>query len=182
MPGAIFLEGERVALHTIEEADLGFLQRTINSPAVRSHLTVRTPKNARQEQEWYEQVVSSNDSVNLLVCVDGERVGTVSLDPIDHPDGRGELHVALAEDFWGEGYGTEAAELLTTYAFDELRKHRVVARVFAGNERSKRVFEKLGFRHEATFEEAAFRDGDYVDVDLFAVLDREWRIREESSG
>ena len=56
----------------------------------------------------------------------------------------------------------------------ELRKHRVVARVFEGNTGSQRVWEKLGFRHEAVHEEAQFMDGEYVDVHFYAVLKHEW--------
>jgi RimJ/RimL family protein N-acetyltransferase len=50
--------------------------------------------------------------------------------------------------------------------------------VFEGNVGSRRVWEKLGFRHEATHHEAEYVDGEYVDVHFYAVLEDEWRERE----
>jgi RimJ/RimL family protein N-acetyltransferase len=51
----------------------------------------------------------------------------------------------------------------------------VIARVTAGNEASAAIWEKLGYRHKATFREAGFQDGEYVDEDLYTVLEDEWR-------
>lgn len=175
MPGARFIEGPRVELRTIEEEDLPFLRDTINAPEVRRHLFPRPPLNLEQEREYFENVVSDDETLNLLITVDGEPGGTIGLMPADSVTGTTEIGLFMAQDWWGEGYGTEAAELCTDYAFDERRLHRVIARVVADNEASNRVWEKLGYRHEATFREAVFVNGDYRDVNLYAVLDHEWQ-------
>ena len=176
MPGAVYLEGEDVVLRTIEEGDLPFLRDTINHPAVRRYLPSRLPINLEQEREFYETVVSDDGAANLLVCVDGEAVGTIGLEPADAVAGTGEIGLFLAPEFWGRGYGTEASRLVTDFAFAERRLHRVVARVLAPNVGSARIWETLGYRREATLREADFADGEYVDVYLFAVLEGEWSI------
>ena len=51
MPGPVFLRGDRVGLHPIEEADLPFLAETINDPDVWGTLRSRDPKNQHQERE-----------------------------------------------------------------------------------------------------------------------------------
>jgi RimJ/RimL family protein N-acetyltransferase len=103
-------------------------------------------------------------------------MGTVGLHPRGGDAGvTAEVGLFLAEPFWGEGYGTEAARLVTDYAFDERRHHRVVARVFEGNDGSRRIWEKLGYRHEATHRETMYFDGEYVDERIYAVLEAEWR-------
>ena len=43
-----------------------------------------------------------------------------------------------------------------------------------GNAASAAIWEKLGFRHEATFRESAFHEGEHVDQHLYAVLADEW--------
>ncbi|RBI63740.1 GNAT family N-acetyltransferase [halophilic archaeon] len=174
MPGPVFLEGDGIELRTVEEEDLEFLQATINDPAVREYLGGRPPINGRQEREWYEERCSNDDHTNLLVCRDGEPMGSVGLHPKDQTEASAEIGIFLAERYWGEGYGTEASRLVTDYAFRERRHHRVMARVFEGNAGSARIWEKLGFRHEGRFREAEFLDGEYVDVDYYAVLEDEW--------
>lgn len=179
MPGPVFLESDTVELRTIEEEDLDFLQETINHPNVRRTIGNRSPINGEQEQEWFEERASGDgDGVELLVCRDGEAVGSVGLEPKDPTGVNVELGIFLAEEFWGEGYGTEASRLLTDFAFRERRVHRVLARVFEGNVGSARIWEKLGFRHEATHVESEFVDGEYVDVEFYAVLEDEWFERD----
>lgn len=174
MPGPVFIEGDGVTLRTVEEGDIEFLQRTVNDPAVRTTMGRRTPVNGEQEREWFEEHASNNERVDTVICAGGKPVGNVGIGPVDHPDGKAEIGIFVAEEHWGNGYGTEAARLVTDYAFRELRKHRVVARVFDGNTASRRIWEKLGYRHEAVHEEAQFLDGEYVDVRFYAVLEDEW--------
>ena len=174
MPGPVFLEGERIELRTVEEDDLPFLQETVNDPSVRRFIGRRDPINGEQEREWYEDRGSDDENVNLLVCRDGESMGTVGLHPRDELGVTEEIGIFLAPDYWGEGFGTEASRLLTDYAFRERRVHRVMARVFEGNDASRNIWEKLGFRHEGTFVESEYLDGEYVDTNFFAVTKAEW--------
>jgi RimJ/RimL family protein N-acetyltransferase len=64
---------------------------------------------------------------------------------------------------------------MTDYAFDELRQHRVSARVFGFNEASRALFEDtLGYRHEGVHREETYIDGEYRDVHYYGVLESEW--------
>lgn len=174
MPGAVYVEGDGLTLNTVEEEDLPFLRDTINDPAVRAGLLYRPPLNLEAERDYFESVICDDGSVNLLVCVDGEPAGTIALESIDDVNGSAEIGLFLDEAFWGAGHGSEAARLLTDFAFRERRLHRVYARVLADNEASARIWEKLGYRHEATHHEAAFYEGEFVDVEWYAVLADEW--------
>lgn len=64
----------------------------------------------------------------------------------------------------GKGYVSEAARLLTTFAFEHLHAERVMIRCDARNDRSKRVPERLGFtfegcqRHDSLGTDGAVRD------------------------
>lgn len=174
MPGPTFLSGDRVALRTVEREDLEFVQKHRNDPELRRPLTLDVPSNGEQQESFFEDVVSDGDTVNLLICRDGERIGTISLFDIGAFDGGAEIAIWLAPDAQGEGYGTEAAELLVDYAFRERRLHRITARVLATNAASMAVWEKLGFSEEGVFRDATFTGGEYVDNHYYGVLATEW--------
>lgn len=194
MPGPVFLQGDTVSLHPVGEDDLDFLRETVLDPNVRQSIGLRQPLTAKQEQEWYEEHASSDERVDLVVCIPrGEvpegvepsadedehvRVGSIGIGPVNDIDGKAEIGISIAEPFWGNGYGTEAARLLTDYAFRDLRKHRVTARVFEGNVGSQRIWEKLGYEHEAIHREEQFLDGEHVDVHYYSVLEDEWLDRD----
>ena len=52
----------------------------------------------------------------------------------------------IAREHWGQGYATEAARPVLDHAFETLNLPRVVANIFAGNDASIKVAEKLGMR------------------------------------
>jgi RimJ/RimL family protein N-acetyltransferase len=175
MPGRPFVEGERVDLCAVAEEDVDFLSETINDPAVWQTTGGRTPVTDQQEQEWYEEHASADDgNVNFVVAVDSEPVGSLGVHGVDDVNGSAELGIFLATQYWGNGYGTEAGRLATDYAFRQHRRHRVVARVFEGNDASARVWEKLGFELEGTHRDEVFIDGQYRDVRYYSVLEDEW--------
>lgn len=57
-----------------------------------------------------------------------------------------EVGWVLGRQHWGRGYASEAARAALEYAFQTLRRERVISLIRPGNERSIRVAEKLGER------------------------------------
>jgi RimJ/RimL family protein N-acetyltransferase len=173
MPGPVFLDGEQVRLRTVEEEDLAFLQRDINDPEVRRSLGATGPVNAEQEHEWFEGL-SENDGLSLLICVEEEPVGTIGLSDVNETWGRAEVGYWVTPDAWGNGYATEATELLCGYAFDQRRLHKLVAHTYDFNAGSRRVLEKVGFTEEGIHRREAFIDGEHVDIHRYGLLADEY--------
>lgn len=92
------------------------------------------------------------------VCLrDGSPIGSISLklkgstDMTDRED-ECELGYWLGKPWWGRGLISEAAGELLRYAFEELNMRAVWCGYYEGNEKSRRVQEKLGFVHHHTTE------------------------------
>ncbi|MFB6300411.1 MAG: GNAT family N-acetyltransferase [Halobacteriales archaeon] len=136
MPGTPFLHGDDVTLRTVEEEDIDFLQEQVNDPGIWRTIGRSRPVNRTQEEEFYESVVSDGDNVQLLITVDGEAIGMTGLQPINQEQGHAEIGFWIAEEHRNQGYGTEATRLMVTYAFGQLRLHKVIGRVFAFNDPS----------------------------------------------
>jgi len=186
MPGATFAAGDSVALRTVEDDDLDFLQAARNDPAVRRPLTLNRPANGEQIRGFFENAVCDDDSVSLLVSPestddggdgesdDPERAGMVVLFDEDDVAGTATLAYWIAPDRWGNGYATEAVELLCEHAFEDRRLNKLRADVLVSNDASRRLLEKLGFEREGTLREEKFVGGDYEDVHRYGLLADEW--------
>ena len=74
----------------------------------------------------------------------------------------------------GQGYATETVRALLDLAFGPLGARRVVARVDARNDASRRLLLRLGFRQEAELVENEWFKGELSSEVDFAVLAREW--------
>jgi RimJ/RimL family protein N-acetyltransferase len=60
----------------------------------------------------------------------------------------------------GRGLGTEATRLAVAHGFDDQRLNRIELEVYDFNPRARRVYEKVGFRHEGVRREALAYNGE----------------------
>lgn len=96
-------------------------------------------------------------------------IGCVGL--LFHPDtnhwwgeGAAELGYWVGEEYWGNGYATEASEELIRRAFNDLGVERIYASYKLGNISSKRVLEKLGFRYYGELTNVDYSDEYFKEI------------------
>lgn len=137
---------------------------------VRRDLPVKTKRTAL----W-----SEGDSLNLAVELRGSGtiIGDVVLFWVSAGDRQGEIGFVFHPDYHGRGFAREAAEVLLGLGFDELGLHRIVGRCDGRNDASAKVMARLGMRREAHFRENEFVKGEWTDELVYAMLDREWKVR-----
>lgn len=54
----------------------------------------------------------------------------------------------LAKEHWGHGYAPEGAVEALRFAFDEIELDEVLSFTYVGNDKSRRVMEKIGMTHD----------------------------------
>ncbi|MEZ4634738.1 MAG: GNAT family protein [Caldilineaceae bacterium] len=86
------------------------------------------------------------------------------------------LGYCLDETAWGQGFATEAAGALLTWAFDSLDLNRVQSEVDTRNAASDRVLHKLGFLREGTLRENCIVNGEVSDSWVYGLLRRDWAM------
>jgi RimJ/RimL family protein N-acetyltransferase len=128
-------------------------------------------------------LAGDGDSLSLAVELKatGEMIGDALLVLVSAEHRTGEIGYVFNPDHHGYGYATEAAELLLRLAFEEFGMHRVIARLEPRNEASVRLLERLGMRKEAHFVDNELVKGEWQSELVYALLDREWRVRESSA-
>jgi RimJ/RimL family protein N-acetyltransferase len=176
MSGTVFLEGDSINLRTIEEDDIEFLRDGVNHPDVRVYMGKRRPQNLENEEEFFEEQVCGEETVHLMISKDDEKLGIISLMPQgDDAEKLAEIGIWIHPEHHGNGYGTEASQLITDYAFNQLNYHKIYARAYQGNKASQSVWEKLGFDKEGVFKDHTFTQGEYKDVVYYGVVEGEWQ-------
>jgi len=183
MPGPVFLEGDEVTLRPVEAEDADVVQRWMNDERVWRPALDVNPTNREQYAEFFENVLSGEDGVHCLACVDDDPVGLVSLTgsqygPSETSRARSaELAYWFGPEHHGQGYGSDAAPRMVRYAFEDRNLRRLSARAGSFNEASVALLESLGFEHEGTLREAAWFRGDYHDMLWYGLLREEWGPR-----
>ncbi|WP_137287111.1 GNAT family N-acetyltransferase [Halorussus salinisoli] len=184
MPGPVFLEGDEVTLRPPETEDIEFIQRCMNDARVWRPALDIDPTNYGQCEEFFESVLSGEDGVHCLACDDGEPLGVVTLTgsqygPNETSRSRdAELAYWFAPERHGQGYGSDAAETMVEYAFEDRNIRRLSVQVGSFNDASIGLLESLGFEREGTLREASWFRGEYHDMHCYGLLRADWRAEQ----
>jgi len=103
-------------------------------------------------------------------------IGGIGLSNVDRDQGIADLGYWLGEEYWRQGYATEAAKVLLDYAFDKLKMRRVTIPVFVENKGSQALAKKLGAKREGRLRKAgiAKSTGKIHDEYIHGLLKEEW--------
>ena len=118
----------------------------------------------------------SNESFVIVRVKDGRIVGTANLSQIFYgPFKNAYLGYLLGAKFTGNGYMTEAINLVLAAAFGRLRLHRIEANVQPTNTPSIRVLERCGFTREGFSRRYLKVGGAWRDHERWAILAEDWK-------
>jgi len=129
------------------------------------------PYSLANAQEWLRSVCAEQPRNGFAIEIDGCAVGGIGLQRGEDVHRlSAEIGFWLGQAFWGRGVMSEAVRAYTAFAFDRFDLERLHATVYQWNPASARVLEKAGYQRECWMRRAAFKDGQLIDVALYAVL------------
>ena len=150
----MILQTERLVLRPWREEDAEHLYRYAKDPEVgipagwAPHGSVEESRRILREVFFAPEIYA--------VCLKSEDVpiGCIGFhrDDLAEEDDEYELGYWIGKPFWGQGLIPEAAREMLRHAFSELGMERIWCGYYEGNEKSRRVQEKLGFVHQRTTE------------------------------
>jgi RimJ/RimL family protein N-acetyltransferase len=125
---------------------------------------------------------SEGDVLSLAVTPrgGGPLIGDLTLVYVSATHRQAEIGYLFHPEAQGRGFATEAARVLLTLAFEELKSHRVMARLDARNVASAALLERLGMRREAHLVENEWVKGEWTDEAIYALLATEWAAQTRS--
>jgi len=136
---------------------------------------VRKPVDSRPHLEASLKGFARGDGFSLAILIDGTFAGMVGFHAFDEANRITSLGYWLAQSRTGRGYMTRAVARCLDYAFEERRMNRVYIRCASGNWPSRAIPVRLGFRHEGCQREAEWLYDHFVDLEMYSLLQREWR-------
>jgi RimJ/RimL family protein N-acetyltransferase len=176
------LKGKSVLLRPVKRSDISYFLKWFDDPEVTLYLGLYLPTTEMAEEKYIEELGTTrakSDAVLVIEAIEGDStrpIGNCGLHEICPKDHNANFGIVIGEkDYWGKGYGTEAARLAINYGFHELNLHRISSSAFAFNERSIEFHRKVGFREEGRLRQADFKNGQYHDRVIFGILREEWR-------
>jgi RimJ/RimL family protein N-acetyltransferase len=113
----------------------------------------------------------TNNTFAFAITVDGTVAGSVGAFRQSNIHSRtAEMGYYVGEDYWGKGICTAAVKLACRYVFEHSDILRIYAEPFSHNAASCRVLEKAGFLFEGTLRSNAVKNGQVIDMKMYALI------------
>ncbi len=163
----------KVQLRKLEFSDSGAMAQLANNKKIWDNVRdgFGHPDSEKNAEEFIQSQSKSDSEKVFVIDSNGKLcvlIGLILQKDIYRKSA--EIGYWIGEPHWGKGIATNAIELITRYAFDELKLMRIFAGVFEYNVGSMRVLEKNGFMKEGVSKKAIFKNGKFWEEHRYALL------------
>jgi aminoglycoside 6'-N-acetyltransferase len=158
------LQGERVTLRPLEDADLEPLAEIIREPSVAAWWgEAEEPERLRHNLRM--------DGDAFAIETDGELAGWIGFVEETEPEYRSVgIDISLSERFQGKGLGPDALRTLIRWFAGERGHHRFTIDPNAANERAIKAYAAVGFKPVGISRRAELVNGEWTDGLLMDLL------------
>jgi RimJ/RimL family protein N-acetyltransferase len=173
-------EGEKVRLVPIDvDKHYENCFRWLNDVEITRWLKLDPPMTKLAERDWFEMMSKHQspprDVVMAIETLAGQHIGQSGLHQIDFRHGTAVTGTFIGEvDQWGQGYGRDAVQVRSRYAFETLGLRLLLSSTMMGNDRSLRMQQAAGYRISGIVPKRLWKDGEYRDLILTHCSREDW--------
>jgi [ribosomal protein S5]-alanine N-acetyltransferase len=147
------VETSRLLLREITLGDLDFMAAMLGDPDVMRFWPKPMTRQEAEEEIRKIQTKYAKDGCSFWLAVEkssGQPIGQAGI-LIQSLNGKEEAELAYKthRPYWRQGYALEASRACLRYAFDVLRRERVISRIRPENTPSVKLASKLGLKPES---------------------------------
>jgi ribosomal-protein-alanine N-acetyltransferase len=171
------LQTDKFILRQIVEADMQKIFEGLSDPQVIRYYGVSyySLEEVQKQLDWYNSLLIQQTGIWWGICfphLPDSIIGACGFNEWKHEHKRTELGYWLLPPYWHKGVMSECIPAIIKYAFTTMQMHRIEAVVEAENELSSRLLSKLGFAFEGTHLECEIKNGRYIDLSYYALLNK----------
>lgn len=172
-----FLINDRICLRAVKPEDINVMYDMENDPSMWDISSFTVPYSRyvlRQYIEGSQCDMYADKQLRLMIVrrADHRTIGTIDLSDFVPLHSHAAVGIALHTDFRGEGYASDALQLLCDYAFNFLQIHQLYAHVAIENEASMKLFASCGFDQCGLLKEWLLTTEGYKDAALLQRINR----------
>ncbi len=172
----MILETERLILRPWEESDAEELFKYAKDPEVGPQAGWPVHIDVENSREVIRDVLMDPEVFAIVLKETNLPIGSIGMHTHSRTavnDDEAELGYWIGQPYWGQGLTPEAAEEMLRYAFEDMGFNRVWCGYFVGNDKSKRVQEKLGFKYQRTVENVELKMLGEIRTEIVSMLTKE---------
>jgi diamine N-acetyltransferase len=168
------LHGKNSNLRALEPEDLDFLFSTENNESFWEISSTQTPYSKYILHRYIEnahQDIYEAKQYRFVICnTHNIPVGMIDLFDFNPEHKRVGVGILILPEYQGKGFGSEALEMVTDYAFTYLNVHQIFANITADNNKSIELFEKFNFKKIGIKKDWIYANANFKDEILYQLI------------
>ena len=164
-------------LRKISKKDAKFILKWLKDESITNYMSLgplTTLESSKRLISHYLKYWSDFIQFNYIIEQREEnntiKLGSISLWNISWHHKRSEIGIWIASDYWNQGIGEKAINLIKIIAYYHLKLNRLEAHISIKNLRSIHLFKKCGFIEEGRLREYLHFKGIYHDAIILSYL------------
>jgi len=171
-------EYEGLRIRPIESQDLDYMYMIRTDPSTAEMLGTLILTSFEDQLMWLDSLKKDKTKAYYILEVIFRTdpylpIGYLRFDEIDFINRSMRVGGDIEMSYRGKGYGTQMMELIKRFCFDYLNMHRLWLLVLSTNKVAKHVYEKSGFEKEGVMRKAVYKNGEYLDYEMYSVFREE---------
>jgi ribosomal-protein-alanine N-acetyltransferase len=171
------INDESLFLRKISKKDAKFILKWLKDENITNYMSLGPLSNLESSKRllnrylkyWsdyfqFNYIIERREVKNII------KLGSISLWNISWRHKRAEIGIWIASDYWNQGIGEKAINLIKIIAFYHLKLNRLEAHISVKNFRSITLFKKCGFIEEGKLREYLHFKGIYQDAIILSYL------------
>ena len=162
-------------IRVLERRDIENARLLHNDASVLFQLTDIRFISELEQEAWFESISKSKTSRRYVIerAEDNEFVGLFRLDHIDYQNRNAMVGLDITPGMRGKGFSKIVYQWAFHYLFDQLGLHRLALETLASNTIAIALYRGLGFQEEGRLRQAIWRNGQYVDLLRFGLIQKD---------
>jgi len=167
--------GDKCYLSPINPDDAEQYTKWLNDLEVSINTTLASQMVSLLGEKEFLKDMSQEQHFAIIERETEQLIGTCGFVTVNQLHQNAELGILIGnKDYWGQGYGTEAINLLVDYGFNILNLHNIKLNVYSFNQRAIKCYKKCGFKEIGRRREARVVAGEKYDVVYMDLLASEF--------
>ena len=169
----------RLTLRPVRMSDAHDLYEYSRDPQVAQHVLWEAHRSIHQTRAYIRYLLrqyrnAAPGTFAIALRDGGKVIGTIGFMWVQRDNRSAEVGYSLSRAYWNRGYMSEALRAVLDFGFTKLNLNRIEAQHECDNPASGHVMKNAGMRHEGTLRERIYNKGRYADVELYAIVRRDF--------
>lgn len=157
------------------KSDAADLAKAISNQHIQDNLRdgLPFPYTVKDGEEFIEAMLNADpqQTYAFAITVNDVAIGSIGVFRCSNIHSKtAEMGYYISEDYWNKGIGSSAVRQMIEYIFTNTDIIRIFAEPFSYNLASCRILEKAGFQCEGLLRKNAVKNGQVLDMKMYAIV------------